>query len=86
MPDSTQSLLESAAELGRRVTAGSSYTSLLDHATETICQQLHVPFSSSLELLPDGKAIFQAGVGWNGGVVGQSTRAIECRLSGSIVA
>jgi signal transduction histidine kinase len=73
MPNDTQARLESAAELGRRATAGHDLAVLLAHAMEAICDQLRVDFSSYLELLPDGKGIFQAGVGWKAGVVGHAT-------------
>jgi signal transduction histidine kinase len=73
MPNETQTRLEIAAELGRRAASGQDLAALLAHAMEAICQQLHVEFSAYLELLPDGKAIFQAGVGWKAGVVGHAT-------------
>jgi len=53
--------------------SGQDFDSLLAHTVEAIQRQLRVEFSSFLELLPDGNAVFQAGAGWKPGVFGQST-------------
>jgi signal transduction histidine kinase len=65
--------MEIAAELGRRGMSGSALPSLFAHTVEAIAAHLHVEFSSFLELLPDGSAFFQAGVGWKDGIVGHTT-------------
>ena len=59
-----------------------SSASFLTHTAEVVARHLRVEFSSVLELLPDGRALFAAGVGWNEGVVGSAT--IE--MSGDSVA
>jgi signal transduction histidine kinase len=74
--------MEVAADLGRRGMSGHPLDSLLAHTVEAIVVHLHVEFSSFLELLPDGSAFFQAGVGWKDGIVGHTT--IE--MSGESVA
>jgi signal transduction histidine kinase len=65
--------IETAMTLGRRAISGEDLDSLLAHLLESISKQLHIELSSFLELLPDGRAIFQAGRGWNEGVVGHAT-------------
>jgi signal transduction histidine kinase len=74
--------MEIAADLGRRGMMGHPLDSLLAQIVEAIVWHLHVEFSSFLELLPDGSAFFQAGVGWRDGIVGHTT--IE--MSGESVA
>jgi signal transduction histidine kinase len=82
MPTDTSIRIEIAAELGRRGMSGYALDSLLAHTVEAIAGHLQVEFSSFLELLPDGSAFFQAGVGWKDGIVGHTT--IE--MSGESVA
>lgn len=65
--------MEIAATLGRRAISGDDLNSLLTLLVKSIAQYLHVELSSFLELLPDGRAIFQAGWGWKEGVVGHGT-------------
>jgi signal transduction histidine kinase len=65
--------IEAAAELGRRSLSGMDLDSFLTRTAEVVVRQLHVEFSSVLELLPDGRALFAAGVGWNEGVIGNAT-------------
>jgi signal transduction histidine kinase len=65
--------IETAMTLGRRAISGEDLDSLLAHLLESISKQLNVELSSFLELLPDGRAIFQAGRGWKNGVVGHAT-------------
>ena len=72
MPD-TPTWIEVAADLGRRGISGADLDSLLTHSVEAIARELRVEFSCVLELLPDGRARFAAGVGWKEGVVGSAT-------------
>lgn len=65
--------IEAAANLGRRAISGDDLDSLLSHLVQSIAKQLQVELSSFLELLPDGRAMFQAGWGWKDGVVGYAT-------------
>jgi signal transduction histidine kinase len=46
---------------------------LLAHLLKSIHEQLQVDFSSVLELLPDGSVLFRSGIGWNEGIVGNTT-------------
>jgi signal transduction histidine kinase len=66
-------LLEVAADLGRRGTSSADLVPLLEAVVEAVARHLRVEFSGVLELLPDGRGIFAAGVGWNEGVVGNTT-------------
>lgn len=65
--------LEVAAELGRWAVTDYDFDSLLAQLVQAIHEQLQVEFSSFLELLPDGSVVFQAGVGWKEGIVGNVT-------------
>ncbi len=61
------------AELGRRALTGIDLRALMDEAVGVITNDLGAEYGSLLELLPDGKAVFQAGVGWREGMVGGPT-------------
>ncbi len=61
------------AELGRRALTGIDPRALMDEAVAVLTSDLGVEYGNVLELLPDGKAVFQAGVGWREGVVGGLT-------------
>jgi PAS domain S-box-containing protein len=61
------------AELGRRALTGIDLRSLMDEAVGLITADLGVEYGNLFELLPDGKAVFQAGVGWKEGMVGGPT-------------
>lgn len=61
------------AELGRRALTGIDLRSLMDEAVGLITTDLGAEYGNLLELLPDGKAVFQAGVGWKEGMVGGPT-------------
>jgi signal transduction histidine kinase len=65
--------MEVAAELGSRAVNEDDVDSLLAHLTRVIQEQLQVEYSSFLELLPDGSVLFRAGIGWNDGIVGNTT-------------
>lgn len=67
------SRLEVAAELGRLAVTDYDFDALLAQLMSAIGEQLHVEFSSFLELMPDGSVVFQAGVGWQAGIVGNTT-------------
>ena len=73
MPADMPTSIEAAADLGRHGIAGTDLDSLLTHTAEAITTHLRVEFSSVLELLPDGRALFAAGVGWNAGTIGNAT-------------
>lgn len=61
------------ADLGRRALTALDLDSLLVDAALAIQTHLGADLSSILELLPDGRCLFLAGVGWNDGVVGSVT-------------
>ena len=82
MPTDMASLLETAAELGRRAVMGTEMETLFAEAAEAIASQLKLELSSILELTPDGRAVFQAGIGWKHG--GPDSAAVE--MSGDSVA
>lgn len=73
MSKSAVSPIAAAADLGRQALAGTDLAALLLRAGELVAEYLNVSHSSILELLPDGAARFQAGVGWKPGVVGRMT-------------
>jgi signal transduction histidine kinase len=73
MTPDARTRMEAAAELGSRAVNEDDIDSLLAHLVKAIHEQLQVEFSSFLELLPDGAVLFRAGIGWNGGVVGNAT-------------
>ncbi len=60
------------AELGRRALMGIDLQQLMNEAVNLICSTLLVDHCNVLELLPDGRVLFQAGVGWKEGLVGQA--------------
>jgi PAS domain S-box-containing protein len=61
------------AELGRRALTGIDLGQLMDEAVHVLASDLGVEYAKLLELLPDGTAVFRAGVGWREGVVGGTT-------------
>lgn len=61
------------AELGRRALTGIDLAELMDEAVTVVAADLGVEYANLLELLPDGAAVFRAGVGWRAGVVGGTT-------------
>jgi PAS domain S-box-containing protein len=65
------------AELGRRVLTGIDLDQLMNEAVNLVRSNLPVECCNVLELLPDGRVLFQAGAGWEEGLVGQS--ATEAR-------
>jgi signal transduction histidine kinase len=73
MSTETPTSIESAASLGRLGISDTDLDTLLTHTVEAVARHLRVEFSSVVELLPDGRAIFQAGVGWKDGNVGKAT-------------
>jgi two-component system, NtrC family, sensor histidine kinase HydH len=73
MSTETPTSIEAAASLGRQGISETDLTTLLTHTAEAVARHLRVEFSSVVELLPDGRAIFQAGVGWKDGNVGTAT-------------
>ncbi len=64
------------ADLGQRALAGIDPNTLMDEAVVLIAQSLDVEYSKVLELLPDGKALLRAGVGWKEGLVGTETVSV----------
>jgi PAS domain S-box-containing protein len=61
------------AELGRRALTGIDLDQLMDEAVRLLVSDLGVEYANLLELLPDGTAVFRAGVGWRAGLVGGAT-------------
>jgi PAS domain S-box-containing protein len=61
------------AELGRRALTGIELGQLMDEAVALLATDLGVEYANLLELLPDGTAIFRAGVGWSPGLIGGTT-------------
>jgi PAS domain S-box-containing protein len=72
------------AELGRRALTGIDLAQLMTDAVDLARCHLPAECCSFLELLPDGKLLFQAGVGWREGLVGkvatESSSAIPAAL------
>ena len=61
------------AELGRRALTGIDLGELMAGAVALVTAELAVEYGNLVELLPDGTAVFRAGVGWQGGLVGGET-------------
>jgi PAS domain S-box-containing protein len=61
------------AELGRRALTGIDLDQLMGEAVSLLASDLGVEYANLLELLPDGSAVFRAGVGWRDGLVGGTT-------------
>jgi signal transduction histidine kinase len=61
------------AELGRQALTGIDLGQLMDEAVALLASDLGVEYANLLELLPDGTAVFRAGVGWRPGLVGVAT-------------
>src|SRR4051812_1350200 len=73
MPAQYNSMAQVAAEFGRRALAESDLNSLLADAAAAVVRELGADLSSVLELLPDGRCLFLAGVGWKDGLIGNVT-------------
>ena len=52
------------AELGRRALTGIDPVEFMGEAVALLVSDLGVEYGNLLELLPDGRAVFRAGVGW----------------------
>jgi len=65
--------MEVAAELGRCGITYQDVNTLVGQLVQAVSEHLGVDFSSFLELLPDGRVAFQAGVGWRDGIVRDAT-------------
>lgn len=61
-----------AAELGHKALAGAPLPELARDVASAVRKYLQADFSSVLQLLPDGRAQFLAGEGWNAGVAGET--------------
>ena len=61
------------AELGRRALTGIDLGQLMTDAVAVLVADLGVEYGNLLELLPDGRAVFRAGVGWPANLVGGTT-------------
>jgi signal transduction histidine kinase len=72
-PDAGARLLSLLSEAGRRAIANADLGQMMNENTGLVASALGVEYSSVLELRPDGKAIFLAGLGWKEGVVGRTT-------------
>ncbi|MBN9522695.1 GAF domain-containing protein [bacterium] len=64
------------AELGRRALTGIDLGQLMDEAVRVVAADLGVEYANLLELLPDGRTAFRAGVGWRDGLVGGETAEV----------
>jgi signal transduction histidine kinase len=64
--------LAAVAELGRRALTGTEPPQLMREAVELVRSNLGVEYANVLELLPEGRLLFQAGVGWKEELVGQA--------------
>lgn len=64
--------LAAVAELGRRALTGTEPPQLMGEAVELVRSNLGVEYANVLELLPEGRLLFQAGVGWQEGLVGRA--------------
>jgi signal transduction histidine kinase len=60
------------AELGRRGLIGIALDQLMNEAVSLVRSELEVESCNVLELLPEGRVLFQAGVGWGDGLVVQA--------------
>jgi len=81
MPAPPDSLAAAAAAIGRRALTGSSFDAVLLDTARAITTCLPADLSSVLELLPDGRCLFLAGVGWNSGVVGSITSEMSAETA-----
>jgi PAS domain S-box-containing protein len=61
------------SELGRRALTGIDLPQLMAEAAALVRAHLEVEYANVLELLPDGRVMFQAGAGWEEGLVGRTT-------------
>jgi two-component system, NtrC family, sensor histidine kinase HydH len=61
------------SELGRRALTGIDLPLLMAEAAALVRAHLEVEYANVLELLPDGRVMFQAGAGWEEGLVGRAT-------------
>ncbi len=64
---------EIVAALGLRALEETDLTTLMQEVIEALVQCLQVENGAALELLPDGKMLLRAGVGWHDGLVGHAT-------------
>jgi PAS domain S-box-containing protein len=66
------------SELGRRALTGIDLLPLMGEAAELARSNLGVEYVNVLELMPDGSIMFQAGAGWEEGLVGRAvTEAVD---------
>jgi signal transduction histidine kinase len=77
MTTDRQSRWMAAAELGRRALSTTDHAALLTAAVETVSVGLGVELSSFVELLPDGRVMFQAGVGWEDAIAQSPAREMS---------
>jgi PAS domain S-box-containing protein len=61
------------SELGRRALTGIDLHQLMGEAAALVRSNLFVEYANVLELLPDGRVMFQAGAGWEEGLTGRTT-------------
>jgi PAS domain S-box-containing protein len=60
------------AHLGQLALSGKDLKSVMDEAVALVAQNLDVEYCKILELVPNGKMVLRAGVGWNPGLVGKA--------------
>ncbi len=68
--------LAAVSELGRRALTGIDAPQLMAEAVALVRTHLTVEFASVLELLPDGRVLFQAGAGWAEGIADGASREV----------
>jgi PAS domain S-box-containing protein len=68
------------AELGHRALVGIALDQLMNEAVILVSSQLAVECCNVLELLPDGRVLFQAGVGWGQALVGQAATEAQSAI------
>lgn len=79
------SQLVTVAELGRRALTGTEPSQLMGEAVEFVRSGLGVEYANVLELLPDGRLLFQAGAGWAEVLAGHSVTVAADAVSATRV-
>ncbi len=64
---------QAVANLGQFALSATDLQSIMELAVSILSEVLRVEYCKVLELLPDGKALLLAGMGWHPGLVGQAT-------------
>jgi signal transduction histidine kinase len=78
VPEDPQTLLHrltQVSDLGRRALITSDASHLMNEAVKLVRSNLQVEYANIVELLPDGRVLFQAGAGWEENLLGQTASA-----------